>query len=1273
MARKIRLTVLTGLLLAALLALLLPIILKSEAMRLELADRLSYHLTSEIALDRIEWSWLPTPHLLVQGVDVKRPDFQLMLPEIHVFPSFTALLQLRLEPRRVQLTEPSLQLDPTSLLAEEPSPPPLFPRTFAGRVEITRGAVHVLAAEIPAKNGREAWRFEAMDFTELEAAIQLSPLRLDLELALQPSFGEHLALRGHYEADGTYQLQAKGRELRLHEVLSTPIRGIIPLEATANLDLTATGTGLETVDATLTGELPCFLLPPGALVPHNDAVRLDCGVIDLALSRRADYWQVMIHDFELKEPELRFSGAITRNGREAESPHWDVELQGRELNVDKIMPTVLKLFGEHRATQKVAEIVLGGQVSRASFRLAGEENELRNPWDLFDRMVLEVEVEQAEIMVPQIDLYLPEASGLVLIANSTLELRRGQARRGRSRGYDGSLRVGLRNDRPILELDLELDADLEDLHALLPGMIPHPVFQREMARFPRAEGEASGRLVISDSWRDFTVDVTIRQGHGEIMYDRLPWPLAVQRGRILIDQDEVRWHELEATAGPHQLTGSTGRVALTAAAPFSLEETGAILDSGTIFAHLRSYPVLEKALKPVLREIDGRLTVVAGEAAGELFRPKEWQYAATIGLAEDKLSWYSPLLATEVQARRGSLRFDQEQVDLRQLEVDLQDSSFNLEGRLQHQLLQNWQGKVELSGLLTPDNRLWLQGRQWLPEIIIPRAPVTIAPLAINWDENFFELAGTLLPRMASVTEQPRLEFTARREAGQALAINSRILDGARQARLDLNLPRGYQGLTALFNPAGPVADQRLPSLAGEFSGELRGGVLGHFFAFFAHQLQPGSWQGAAAFQMPAAFVAAQDRDHAADFMAPAFSGHLEVRGLSWFFDPDHQQRITIKDLSLSGQEQSWQLQQLELELNPAERLVLAGAINASASGFELELELFSPYLQQQTLTSWLEVLKKRSPYFEIVSEPRSWPVTGRLDFQLAEFDSAPWRPDPEAAALRWQPLAGSLSLTPATGLVAEIRSAGLCYLELDGTWYLDPELGDSSFTIRPAGPETPRFEKMLPCLGIEQDIISGDSQLTVELQGDFDHWRRGRVSVVSPEGGRIMRMGLLSRIFSLINLTDIFTSGIAGLDEQGFAYRELEFEALIKDHVLVIEKALVRGDGLNLLARGSLELADYQADMVVLVAPFKTIDTLVSWIPFIGRIIGGEDATVVTIPVGVKGDIRNPQLTVMAPDAVGEGLLNLLRSTLMLPFNILSPILPSPPAPEEGGNDNSD
>jgi hypothetical protein len=70
-----------------------------------------------------------------------------------------------------------------------------------------------------------------------------------------------------------------------------------------------------------------------------------------------------------------------------------------------------------------------------------------------------------------------------------------------------------------------------------------------------------------------------------------------------------------------------------------------------------------------------------------------------------------------------------------------------------------------------------------------------------------------------------------------------------------------------------------------------------------------------------------------------------------------------------------------------------------------------------------------------------------------------------------------------------------------------------------------------------------------------------------------------------------------------------------------------------------------------VLVAPFKTIDRH-SKIPW-SIIFSGS---LVSIPLKVEGNLKDPYVVPLAPTAVGESLLNLTKRTLKAPFKLIQP-----------------
>jgi hypothetical protein len=124
-------------------------------------------------------------------------------------------------------------------------------------------------------------------------------------------------------------------------------------------------------------------------------------------------------------------------------------------------------------------------------------------------------------------------------------------------------------------------------------------------------------------------------------------------------------------------------------------------------------------------------------------------------------------------------------------------------------------------------------------------------------------------------------------------------------------------------------------------------------------------------------------------------------------------------------------------------------------------------------------------------------------------------------------------------------------------------------------------------------------------------------------------------------------------LSKKGFPYSRFDIDTHIEKNKLILERAVVHGEGLNLFARGDMDMDDLNADITLLIAPLKSVDTLISKVPIIGEPIIGEDGSIVAIPVAIKGPLNDPKITALHPEAIGDAVLGLVKDTMMLPFNI--------------------
>jgi len=375
---------------------------------------------------------------------------------------------------------------------------------------------------------------------------------------------------------------------------------------------------------------------------------------------------------------------------------------------------------------------------------------------------------------------------------------------------------------------------------------------------------------------------------------------------------------------------------------------------------------------------------------------------------------------------------------------------------------------------------------------------------------------------------------------------------------------------------------------------------------------------------------------------------------------------IIITHLDMNGIGRQLRIIDLDLDIG-SEKITGAGQLVAEKEGLQLDISLVSSFLSNKSLanlsTAWQETynvfLSTHASQEPGLQFPRGWDITGRIGFDFDTFllSRATTTPYAEEQTVNYMfyDINGDLQLVPNKISRTEIFSSKLCGLDFKGFWFSDAALGQK-FKIATDPNETFRLENVLPCLGVKQNIIEGEFSLQADLLKETNTWYGGNIYIQSSQG-RILRLRTLSRIFKVVNITDLFEEQVGYTGQRGFPYSQMNIDAHIEANNLVLDRAIIRGEGLNLFARGEMHLDDYDADMTLLIAPFKTFDSILSKVPIVGEPIMGEYGSRVSIPVAVKGPIADPEITPLHPTAIGDALLNLVKDTFMLPYNIFKPL----------------
>jgi len=156
-----------------------------------------------------------------------------------------------------------------------------------------------------------------------------------------------------------------------------------------------------------------------------------------------------------------------------------------------------------------------------------------------------------------------------------------------------------------------------------------------------------------------------------------------------------------------------------------------------------------------------------------------------------------------------------------------------------------------------------------------------------------------------------------------------------------------------------------------------------------------------------------------------------------------------------------------------------------------------------------------------------------------------------------------------------------------------------------------------------------------------------------SARNGRIFKGGFLSKVFEFLNVTEILRGSMPDFTQEGFSYKTIEGTSGIKGSTLHINKVAIDGSSMNIAAQGTVDLVSNTVDIELLLAPLKTGDYILQKIPLLKDVMSG---TLVTIPLKVTGTVDKPVVIYHPVEAVGKGLISILKGTLQAPFKIIQP-----------------
>jgi uncharacterized protein involved in outer membrane biogenesis len=190
--------------------------------------------------------------------------------------------------------------------------------------------------------------------------------------------------------------------------------------------------------------------------------------------------------------------------------------------------------------------------------------------------------------------------------------------------------------------------------------------------------------------------------------------------------------------------------------------------------------------------------------------------------------------------------------------------------------------------------------------------------------------------------------------------------------------------------------------------------------------------------------------------------------------------------------------------------------------------------------------------------------------------------------------------------------------------------------------------------------MVSGRVHIDkVELQGEGEDFQKVKESLQGSlrfevERGIIERWGILSKIFSILNVSQLFMGRLPDLKTKGLPFHQVRANFYIKDGVVSTEDFLVDSDAMRITLIGKVDLGKNTAEARIGVHPLVTIDTILSSVPIAGYILTGKDKAFISYFYEVKGNVDDPKIEAIPLKSIEEpswGIIKRLLETPLRPF----------------------
>ncbi|MBP8646229.1 MAG: AsmA-like C-terminal region-containing protein [Syntrophobacteraceae bacterium] len=1193
------------LLLVVCTAVVLPNVLNLKPIREEIVRGIEKKLHCRVSFSSLDFRFVPWPRMIIHDGKLSCPGrLDGSFNTAKIFPRLISLLFGKIEIQRLHILSPDFRLrltdlpvpaSPTLGEAHERFKPELVLSSISSIIpsEMPNMAVRITDGSLALfSDGRPPIRIQGF-----QCSLSMEGSSLNLEGQAWSNVSDYLST--HLRLD-TARFKGEGRVVltgfRPDVLLNTWFPGTSPGwgQSEVHLTLDFQADSPRNLAAQFQGFFPYLTLEQG-----EEQVVLSAEFFSGHFSRQETVFDLTLDQLKLGYPHMDLFGSLHMN---MAHPLICLELEGTQTDAAAVRKVATIVWPNEQVVTKIFEIIRGGTVPNIQFAAQGATfGDLKKS----ENFRIDGRMEQGRVYIPEVELDIWNVYGDVVISNGILEGTGLSGKVGESVGWDGGLIVGLVRKQgaelPFF-LDITIEAILSDLPSILHRVVKNDLFLQELARIKNPRGRALGRLVLGDTLKSVQTKVVVENFELSGEYQRFPYPIKTRGGAFTYEGGTAAVFGLEAVLGHSRIEEASIVFNSRPTPHLDIQSVRGRLVMEEVFPWLQSFEAIRKGTREV-DSVRGTLLVETGNWQGVLRAGNDWRYRFQ-GSAESLLV-KSDKLPDSLVLKKGRFEVHPDRVVLNQWDMACSDALFRASGRIGGSRGKAPQLDLTLDGSLGEITIRWLHDALQVPFPFRLHPPIRFSQLRwIQETSDSHSLSGTL----AFIGAEAQLDLVL--EAKSFTVRRCSIRDRESSATFAFKHEKDHSS----FSFDGHLTGNTLRGLL-EQNTPLEGEVQGNFQADI-HWSEPGK---------------------------STASGTLHVRGIeaSWPAGSP----LIIHSAALEGSGHGIDLRSSTFNWQGRE-VSMNGSVGFHSDAFDLNLDASTDEVYWQVPKEAKESYPSASGA-ESGRTRSSIPLKGVIRMNSSSLT---------CEGFTWRPFRAELRILP-DGFFISLTDSVLCGIPTPGNIRFGAGGPHIDLKLSANGVE---LERSLVCLWNNERLITGSFSLRGEIRGQgvgqaLMESLQGGLSFTARDG-RIYRLRILSKILALLNLTEVFRGRLPDLFEGGFAYDSIHAKVHFDKGKLFLDESVIDGASMKIVCRGELDLVQKRVDLSGLVAPFKTADNILQYMPLLNYIFEGG---LMTIPFHVNGDVSDPDVHPMAASKVGSELLNLMKRTLQAPLKVIEPLLP--------------